>query len=198
MLDWSRPSRSRRSTSSVADAGSGWPERNTQRPCSFLKGPVPRTGRSVICSPALSISSASPGDKCSSWRNGLGITTRPALSITRRVGIIGAQLWVDLSVHTILVKSVVRANATLPRLFTTITANRPNKINNIRIFPSTPNVYSQRKCHLNSVLKPLAATAPNPVPITPEWNSHPPAASNPSPIVPKTNPPAPDRRVWLA
>jgi len=46
----------------------------------FRQRTVPRTGRRVIRSPALSISRASPGSKCSSFRRGRGITTRPALS----------------------------------------------------------------------------------------------------------------------
>ena len=83
-----RSSRSRSSISSVEEAERGCPLRNTQTPCSLARGPVPRTGRSVICSPAVSISSESPGSRWSSSRKGLGMTTRPALSMTKRVFIL--------------------------------------------------------------------------------------------------------------
>src|ERR1700761_3496570 len=58
------------SMSSVAEAGRGSPEWNTQTPCSLVSGPVPRTGRKVICSPTLSISRESPASRCSSCRSG--------------------------------------------------------------------------------------------------------------------------------
>src|ERR1017187_4403337 len=83
----SRPSRIVCNTSSVEDAERGCPARNTQTPCSLVSGAVPRTGRSVICSPVLSISRESPGSRCSFSLRSLGISTRPALAITRRVRI---------------------------------------------------------------------------------------------------------------
>src|ERR1700722_2308219 len=55
-FDRSRSARICWSISSVAEAGRGCPERNTQTPCSLVSGPVPRKGRSMICSPAHSIS----------------------------------------------------------------------------------------------------------------------------------------------
>src|SRR5260370_25425361 len=84
----SRSSRICCNISPVTDAGRGCPARNTQTPCSLVRAPVPRTGRSVICSADLLISRESPGSKCNSSLSGLGITTRPALSMTRRAFIL--------------------------------------------------------------------------------------------------------------
>src|SRR5262252_3590480 len=54
----------------------------------FGKLPAPRAGRSVICSPTLSISRASPGSKYSFSLRGFGRTTRPALLMMSRVFIL--------------------------------------------------------------------------------------------------------------
>src|SRR5260370_29966074 len=80
----SRSSRICCNISSLTDAGRGCSARNTQTPCSLVSGPVPRTGRSVICSPELSSSRESPGCKCNSSLSGWGTTTPPPLAMIRR------------------------------------------------------------------------------------------------------------------
>src|SRR5215471_10227920 len=74
----SRSFRTWRRTFSVAEADNGSPLLKTQTPCFFRSWACPRSGRKVISSPVLSISSESPGSRRNSSRNGFGRTTRPA------------------------------------------------------------------------------------------------------------------------
>jgi hypothetical protein len=122
----------------------------THTPCSFVSGPVPCTGRSVVCSPALSTSRESPASRCSSSRSGFGMTARPALSVVGRL-FIRTKVWVEPSVHAIPARQGVQRPS--PSLLGVLCA----------FFASSRGIRSQPQPNkLTPLLNHLQTLCPNP------------------------------------